>query len=244
MKSMPWFRYYSETADDKKFAFLSRELKMPRYSVMGIWSIIECRASQSPMRGFLYITLKKRFSNIDIAADLGIDQKLCDRVLQAFIDMEMLELQDGVYHLKNWEKRQYASDNSTDRVREWRKEHASNVPETLQKSTGNIIDSVSVSVSDSVSKEEEAENHPNIFLLYQGEIGPLTGIISDELKEAEKEYPPEWFPMAFREAVDHNARSWRYIETILKRWKVQGFSSNGKKPGRTAIDANGNEVSV
>jgi DnaD/phage-associated family protein len=72
----------------------------------------------------------------------------------------------------------------------------------------------------------------NIFSLYSSEIGPLTAMIGDSLKEAEKVYPVEWFQPAFKEAADHNARSWKYIEAILKNWQANGFKSksNGKKP--------------
>ena len=78
--------------------------------------------------------------------------------------------------------------------------------------------------------KEEASPPPNIYKLYESEIGPLTSMISEGLKIAEKEYPSLWFPVAFREAADHNARSWKYVEAILKRWKVDGFQtkSNGR----------------
>jgi len=45
--------------------------------------------------------------------------------------------------IKNWEKRQYTSDNSTDRVRKYRekqKKKEGNVSETLQKQECNVID--------------------------------------------------------------------------------------------------------
>lgn len=63
---------------------------------------------------------------------------------------------------------------------------------------------------------------PNIFKLYEQNIGLLTPIIADELREAEKLYPWEWIEDAFREAVVLNRRSWRYISRILERWAVEG----------------------
>ena len=65
---------------------------------------------------------------------------------------------------------------------------------------------------------------PNIFALYEDNIGILSSIISDELKEAEDSYPQEWIEDAFREAVVHNKRSWRYICAILERWENEGRS--------------------
>lgn len=63
---------------------------------------------------------------------------------------------------------------------------------------------------------------PNIYRIYEQNIGPITPIIADELREAEKTYSPQWIEDAFRIAVENNARSWRYIVTILERWQVKG----------------------
>ena len=72
----------------------------------------------------------------------------------------------------------------------------------------------------------EQEQRPNIFVLYEQNIGMLSPIIAEELKEAEKTYPASWIEDAFREAVDLNKRSWRYISRTLERW-----SAGGKKDG-------------
>jgi DnaD/phage-associated family protein len=86
-----------------------------------------------------------------------------------------------------------------------------------------------------IDEEEEAPppagESSNIFSLYEKEIGPLTPVISDALREAEKEYPASWFAFAFGEAARNNKRSWGYVEAILKRWKREGFQSvNKSKP--------------
>jgi DnaD/phage-associated family protein len=75
-----------------------------------------------------------------------------------------------------------------------------------------------------------------VFKLYEENIGPLTPLIADMLKEAEVFYPAEWFEEAFTIAVKNNKRNWRYVEAILKRWKEEG--KNGKKdqqnPGKSS----------
>lgn len=63
---------------------------------------------------------------------------------------------------------------------------------------------------------------PNIFRLYEENIGPLTPLIADALKDAEETYSPEWISEAIELAVKHNKRSWKYCEAILKRWKEEG----------------------
>lgn len=63
---------------------------------------------------------------------------------------------------------------------------------------------------------------PNIFSLYEQNIGPLTPLLSDELRDAEKSYPEDWINDAFKIAVTRNARNWRYIDAILRQWKEKG----------------------
>ncbi len=65
----------------------------------------------------------------------------------------------------------------------------------------------------------------NIFALYEQNIGIITPMIAEELKEADKLYPPQWIEEAFKEAVTLNKRSWKYIARILERWASEGKDS-------------------
>jgi len=67
---------------------------------------------------------------------------------------------------------------------------------------------------------------PDIFSLYEENIGMLTPLIADQLKDAEQQYPAEWIKEAIKEAVALNKRNWRYISRILERWLSEG-KSNG-----------------
>ncbi len=67
---------------------------------------------------------------------------------------------------------------------------------------------------------------PTIFKLYEENIGPLTPMIADVLRDCEKDYPYEWIRDAVEEAVVNNARNWRYIESILRSWKENGRHGN------------------
>jgi DNA replication protein len=78
-----------------------------------------------------------------------------------------------------------------------------------------------------------AESHQppiiNIFTLYEQNIGMIGPMIAEELKEAEKLYPPQWIEEAFKEAVTLNKRSWKYIARILERWASEGKDSGEYK---------------
>ncbi|MBN1305724.1 MAG: DnaD domain protein [Anaerolineales bacterium] len=73
------------------------------------------------------------------------------------------------------------------------------------------------------------QEHPNVFALYEANIGPLTPMMAESLRDAEQEYPEEWIREAIGLAVQNNKRSWRYTEAILIRWKEEG---HGKKQDR------------
>ena len=75
----------------------------------------------------------------------------------------------------------------------------------------------------------ETEQPPNIFALYEENIGMLTPMIADELLEAEKHYPEDWIRDAIKEAVNRNVRKWSYISVILERWSVEGKDSGTPK---------------
>ena len=76
-------------------------------------------------------------------------------------------------------------------------------------------------------------DRPNAFTLYEQNIGPLTPLIADELRDIESEYPAEWIEEAIKESVANNARSLRYIVRVLETWKTQGKAERGKSRGDT-----------
>jgi DnaD/phage-associated family protein len=79
---------------------------------------------------------------------------------------------------------------------------------------------------------------PNIFRLYEENIGPLTPLIADALKDAEETYAAEWIAESIDLAVRNNKRSWRYCEAILKRWKEEG---RGEKQDRRDTEKDRNK---
>lgn len=74
-----------------------------------------------------------------------------------------------------------------------------------------------------------------IFRLYEQNIGLITPLLAEELAEAGRRYPAGWVEEAFREAVVHNRRSWRYVRAILERWEREGRGSP-RRPGTETID--------
>jgi DNA replication protein len=74
-----------------------------------------------------------------------------------------------------------------------------------------------------------AKEKPNLFALYEANLGALTPMIADTLRDAEKNYPAEWVEEAMKIAVQNNIRRWRYVEAILKSWKEEGRHGGDKQ---------------
>ncbi len=78
--------------------------------------------------------------------------------------------------------------------------------------------------------ENDVQETPNIFKLYEQNIGTLTPMIAEELKEAEQEYPPEIILHAFRSAAENNVRSWKYVSKILLDWTRRNKHEKTRRP--------------
>lgn len=76
---------------------------------------------------------------------------------------------------------------------------------------------------------------PNVFKLYEENIGPLTPLLADALQDAERMYPVEWIAEAIEIAVKKNKRNWKYVEAILKRWKVEGHAKKQDRADVTEV---------
>lgn len=74
-------------------------------------------------------------------------------------------------------------------------------------------------------------SRPNIFVLYEQNIGPLTPMIADQLRDIEAHYSEAWIKEAIGLAVANNARSLAYFRAILQRWQTEG-KDEGKDRGR------------
>ncbi len=70
---------------------------------------------------------------------------------------------------------------------------------------------------------------PNIFQIYEENIGPLTPLMAETLKDAEREYSAEWIADAVTLALERNVRNWKYIAAILRRWKEEGYEGRHRK---------------
>lgn len=97
--------------------------------------------------------------------------------------------------------------------------------EKIVKTVGNDSEEKSSLPYNKKKKSKENEDEDalrKISRAYESEIGILTPMIADELREASTAYPLQWTLDAIHEAAIQNKRGWKYISAILTRWKAQG----------------------
>lgn len=106
------------------------------------------------------------------------------------------------------------------------------VPVSLLVKNEQVAQAVGVGAGQHVSSgyNEQLESsrgqvqveRPNIFVLYEQNIGLLTPMIGNQLEDAAEHFPADWIEAAFSEAVQRNKRNWKYISAILRRWETEG----------------------
>lgn len=62
----------------------------------------------------------------------------------------------------------------------------------------------------------------NVFKLYEQNLGPLTPMISEELRDLAATYPADWIEEAIRIAVKNNVRRLKYVLAVLERMRSEG----------------------
>lgn len=155
MTSLPWFRFYSEAINDRKIKRACMLSEQSKAAVIGVWLILLCFANESPKRGKLLISDDLWMTEEEILAETGLDMVAFGKIMMAFQKLNMVRVGTG-YEIENWDKRQCASDNSTERVREWRKKKAKQ-DEMLQKRYSNAIDT-----------DTDTDSDPNVDIAPNG----------------------------------------------------------------------------
>lgn len=116
---MPWYRFYSEILRDPKFKRIwKKNTQSSKMEVVGIWASLLSIASECTyQRGYLYIAEDMPYSDDDLSEEFGMEKSKLLAVLDEFVEQNMLSRSDdGCYFIRNWDKRQYKSDNVYQRV--------------------------------------------------------------------------------------------------------------------------------
>lgn len=226
-----WIKLYTEILHDPKMGRLTdKQFRLFIYSLLIAGE--NGKGGELPCVEDMAWTL--RISADDLNAEL---QRLVEfGLVTTGPSGEASELTHSGYTVTNFAKRQGPSP-VTERVREHRKRKESVTfrykpcnDENYQNQNQNQIQNQ----NHHAEKVDEAQalagggdaGGVNVFTEYQNNIGLITPVIADRLKDAERDYSGQWIKRAIEIAVERNARRWNYIDAILKRWAVDGYDGD------------------
>jgi len=79
------------------------------------------------------------------------------------------------------------------------------------------------------------KQRPNIYTVYEQEIGPLTSSIGEALRDAVEQYTEAWVVDALKVSAASGVHNWRYAHGILKSWKAKGRQDVKAKPAQPIL---------
>ena len=103
MPTLPWFRFYSEALDDPKVQSLKPEL-------FKVWINFLCISSK----------FSGRVPREDVSFYLRINEKTANQMLDSLAHKGLIDVDGEFLVPHNWKRRQFVSDGSTERVKNFR----------------------------------------------------------------------------------------------------------------------------
>ena len=231
-----WIKLYHEILDDPKVATLPDHLWRRMIELFLVAGRLGGNEKTGELPSTKEIAWLLRVSVDDLELDLDQLARIgiISKTPGGWLVVNFQERQDAATPTERWrahrdrkrKQQYYSNDNQTKSLTE---------TETESESEEDDDD------GEKTEKTPNLQSQSNIFTLYEQNIGILTPIISEKLKAAEKDYPPDWFPWAFGQAVSNNARSWAYIDACLKNRRdgkdhiprARSPSINNKDPVKT-----------
>lgn len=242
MPQFPWLRLYTEIIDDRK---LRRLPPAQRW----VWIAVLCAARRSPVPGKLLLAEGVPVTLEDVADMAAVDQKEVNDAFAAFQRQNQLAQEDGIWIVVNWEKRQFASDDVSSRVKKSRMKNETLLKrftgddETLLKRFRSVSETAPESESESESDKEKDDDdtgaalkkngsleaaplpedgtpQPDLIGAFEREFGrPLSPLETEAVAAWGLEHSPELVAEALRRAVMRGRLNCSYVRAILHDWR-------------------------
>lgn len=213
-----WFRFYTEALNDPKV----QALPAPLFKA---WVNLLCIAAGNEGG-----RIPK--SALAVGFQLRIPTTKADAVLRGLLAAGLLE--DGPHgdlQPHNWERRQFASDNVTERVRKHREGVSRNVSETLH-GTGRARRTEAEQKQNRTEAEPDARARP--FIVYEETFGrPIASAReADTVEGAYEDFGAQCFEHCMTAAALEGATTFTYPLQIMRRHKREGCDDTAKvNPG-------------
>ena len=236
-----WVKLSTNIFDNQKIKFVRAQENGDAMTLFWIWLI--SRAGVINDRGCVCFTSNKPYTPKILAMLTGFSENIVTDSLELFQELDMVEVdKEGYINIVGWEEHQNIEglekikEQTKARVQKHRAKQKSsddrNVTETETQETCNVTErycNVTVTQQNRIDKNREDKNREAaaaeattassnpIFALYESEVGPLTPVIGEELRELASEVGEAIVKQAIVEAAKSGGRSFKYIQSIADR---------------------------
>ncbi len=233
---MPRKRWIKLWTQETLYGTTSQELELDEQA---IWFKLLALAGDSPEPGQIEVAPNIPMTDEQIAGVVKAPLDVWLRTKQRLQapDVEKISINQGIIHIKNWEKYQLEADRTgymRQYMRDYRKGKTTSKPNSKQVKSKQANSKPMEQTrterrggeqNNTTTTTAREENLAKIAKLYEDNIGRLTSVIGERLKDIADKYPAGWFQEALKEAVKLEHRNLKYIEAILERWQVEGFKA-------------------
>lgn len=217
----PWFRFYSEAADNLKLHNLPDRLVKP-------WLFLMCLANVNRPRGRLPAMAKVAFT-------LRVKEDRAEALIKSLQGVGLIDRVGSVYVMHDWDEWQAERDVAPSMRDETAEINHGNVTDTAQEGHARVEKSRRRNRSEKEREQENGERRAtgdgkNVFELFDDYLGggKLTQTLRDILIDAEERFGIECIQHSIIHAAKSSptSRSWSFVESICLRHERQGNHSD------------------
>ena len=236
---MPRKRWIKLWTQETLYGTTSQELELDEQA---IWFKLLALAGDSPEPGQIEVAPNIPMTDEQIAGVIKAPLDVWLRTKQRLQapDVDKIYINEGIINIRNWDKYQSEFDRA-EYMRQYMRDYRKSKTNSKQL-TSKTANSKTRYTDQNRTEEEHShtttaagKNLAKISKLYGDNIGRLTSVIGERLKDIADKYPAGWFEEALKDAVKLEHRNLKYIEAILERWQTDGFKAPKKRDGGRGV---------
>ena len=218
MAGMPWVKVYIEILDDVKILRLSDPQKWRFLSL--ILFAAECDADGALVTGDSIVT------HDDVSIRLRCDIEELKKDIEKMLSLGLVFMDGDIIVVSSFSERQGPT--QEEKRKKWRERQRTRRNRVTGESS---VSPQRVSPLEKRREEEEKRGEEEkdkdsfsvVACLYEQEIGPLTPMIGEQIKDWSENYPLVWVERAIEIATTQQKRNVGYINGILNNFQKEGF---------------------
>ena len=105
---------------------------------------------------------------------------------------------------------------------------------TREEAAGRVIE-LNGGIKRPEENEENKEKLAVVVKCFEENIGIITPMVAEELKDIAEAYPTSWFVEAVRRACEQGKHRLVYVKAILENWRRDGKDKPARRPDTSGI---------